>query len=104
MPGAGDVPVFLDALRFDFWPLETQGPANNEFSAWSGNNMARCCINRHKGAINCLFMDFSARKVGLKELWTLKWHRNFDTEGPWTKTGGVQPSDWPEWMRNFKDY
>lgn len=104
VPGAGDVPVFLEALRYDLWPLETQGPANYQFSAWSGNNMARCCINRHKGTINCLFMDFSARKVGLKELWTLKWHRNFDTEGPWTKAGGVQPSDWPEWMRNFKDY
>jgi hypothetical protein len=23
---------------------------------------------------------------------------------PWTKAGGVQPSAWPEWMRNFKDY
>ena len=38
------------------------------------------------------------------ELWTLKWHRNFDTTGPWTKAGGVQPADWPEWMRRFKDY
>lgn len=102
--GAGDVPVFLDALRFDLWPLDTYSPAFNEFSAWSGNNMARCCINRHNGAISMLLMDFSARKVGLKELWTLKWHRSFDTAGPWTKAGGVQPSDWPEWMRNFKDY
>jgi hypothetical protein len=24
--------------------------------------------------------------------------------GPWTKAGGVQPDDWPEWMRGFKDY
>ena len=49
-------------------------------------------------------MDFSARKVGLKELWTLKGNRNFDTCGPWTTCGGVQPSDWPEWMQDFKDY
>jgi prepilin-type processing-associated H-X9-DG protein len=104
VPGASNVPVFLDALRHDLWPLETQGPANYEFKSWSGNHMARCCINRHNGAINCLFMDFSARKIGLKELWTLKWHRNFDTEGPWTKAGGVQPFDWPQWMRNFKEY
>ena len=43
-------------------------------------------------------------RVGLKELWTLKWHRDYDTSGPWTKAGGVQPEDWPEWMRGFRDY
>lgn len=102
--GASNVPVFMDALRFDLWPIETQGPAFYESAAWSGNLMARCCINRHNGAINCLFMDWSTRKIGLKELWTLKWHRTFNTEGPWTKAGGVQSSDWPEWMRNFQDY
>ena len=49
-------------------------------------------------------MDWSVRKVGLKELWTLKWHHEYDTAGPWTKAGGVQPEDWPQWMRSFKDY
>ncbi len=51
-----------------------------------------------------LFMDWSVRKVGLKELWTVKWHREFDTDGPWTRAGGVEPEDWPAWMRTFKDY
>lgn len=104
VPHADNVPWFIDALRFDMWPKASEGPAANEFSAWSGNNMARCCINRHAGAVNCLFLDGSARKVGLKELWTLKWHRSFNTAGPWTAAGGVQPADWPEWMRGFKDY
>jgi hypothetical protein len=49
-------------------------------------------------------MDFSVRKVGLKELWTLKWNRTFDTAGRWTKAGGVRAEDWPEWMRGFRDY
>ena len=49
-------------------------------------------------------MDWSAREVGVKELWTLKWHRQFETEGAWTRAGGVQPADWPPWMRNFRDY
>jgi hypothetical protein len=44
------------------------------------------------------------RRVGLKELWLLKWHPLFDTAGPWTKAGGVQREDWPPWMRRFKDY
>ncbi len=61
-------------------------------------------INRHSQTVNYLFLDWSVRKVGLKELWTLKWHKDFDTAGPWTRAGGVQPQDWPEWMRGFKDY
>jgi len=66
--------------------------------------MRNFCIDRRDGAINVLFMNWSIRKVGLKELWTLKWHRSYDTAGCWTKAGGVEPDDWPEWMRNFKDY
>lgn len=102
--GAAQVPWFVEALRFDLWPLPTHAPAQNEFAAWSGNNMARTCINRHQGFLNAAFMDWSVRKVGLKELWTLKWHRQFDTSGPFTKAGGVQASTWPDWIRNFKDY
>jgi prepilin-type N-terminal cleavage/methylation domain-containing protein/prepilin-type processing-associated H-X9-DG protein len=62
------------------------------------------CMNRHAGHVNGLFLDWSVRKVGLKELWTLKWSRRFNTASPWTKAGGVRPEDWPQWMRNFKDY
>lgn len=62
------------------------------------------CINRHDGYVNYVFKDLSARKVGLKELWTLKWDPEFDTTGPWTKAGGVRQEDWPKWMRKFKDY
>lgn len=54
--------------------------------------------------MNGLFLDWSVRKVGLKELWTLKWYKEFDTANEWTRAGGVQPEDWPEWMRGFKDY
>ncbi|MCH8119336.1 MAG: type II secretion system protein [Planctomycetes bacterium] len=63
-----------------------------------------CCIDRHNGHVNGLFVDYSIRRVGLKELWTLKWSRHFNTAGPWTRAGGVQPEDWPKWMRRFKDY
>jgi len=66
--------------------------------------MGTFCINRHDGHVNGLFLDWSVRKVGLKELWTLQWCRDFDTHGRWTTAGGVQPEDWPEWMRRFKDY
>jgi len=61
-------------------------------------------INRHNGSVNGLFLDWSVRKIGLKELWTLKWNKEFNTAGRWTRAGSVQPERWPEWMRNFKDY
>jgi len=54
--------------------------------------------------VNCRFLDWSVRKVGIKELWTLKWHKDFDTANPYTRAGGVQPKDWPPWTRRFKDY
>jgi len=66
--------------------------------------MKHFVLSRHQTGINMLFMDWSVRDVGLKELWTLKWHRKFPTAGPWTTAGGVSPTDWPEWMQKFKDY
>ena len=60
-------------------------------------------MNRHNGGINSLFMDWSVRKVNLKQLWGLKWHRGYDTTGPWTRAGGVRPEDWPKWMRRFRN-
>jgi hypothetical protein len=49
-------------------------------------------------------VDFAVSKVGLKELWTLNWHRQFNIVNGWTKAGGIQPQNWPAWMQGFKDY
>jgi prepilin-type N-terminal cleavage/methylation domain-containing protein len=103
VPGANNIPLFLDAIESELLPLATDTPPQRE-GLGGLFDMSYCCINRHDGFIGCLFLDFSVRKVSLKELWTLKWHRSFDTAGPWTKSGGVEPSDWPQWMRSFKDY
>jgi prepilin-type N-terminal cleavage/methylation domain-containing protein/prepilin-type processing-associated H-X9-DG protein len=103
--GAGYVPLFMDALRFNVWPLPADTPPPTEDQAWeSDQHMRRICINRHNGFINMAFLDWSVRNAGLKELWTLKWHKTYNIAGPWTKAGGVMPSDWPEWMRKFKEY
>ncbi|MBN1505448.1 MAG: type II secretion system protein [Sedimentisphaerales bacterium] len=101
---ANNVPLFLDALRFDLWPVYTTPPAQNEFEAWTNQDMARCCINRHQGFVGCVFADATVRKVGCKELYTLKWSRQFNTAGPWTRAGGVRDDDWPDWIRPMKDY
>jgi prepilin-type N-terminal cleavage/methylation domain-containing protein len=101
---ANNVPLFLDALRFDLWPQATTRPAESEFAAWTNEDMARCCINRHDGFVGCVFADATVRKVGLKELYTLKWSKSFNTRGPWTLAGGVRAEDWPDWIRPFKDF
>lgn len=102
---ANTVPFIIDALRFDLWPYENNTPAENEYAAWgSDNDMPRCCINRHDGNVGCVFVDGTVRRVGLKELWTLKWHKSYNTAGPWTIAGGVQSSNWPQWLSPYKDY
>ena len=62
------------------------------------------CNDNNGNFSNALFLDWSVRPVGVKELWTLKWHREFDARGPWTKAGGADASKWPEWIRKFKEY
>ena len=101
---AGEIPLMSEALRFDLWPQHTEGPADNELAAWTANHMGRTCINRHNGYENVSFCDFSARKVGLKELWTLKWHKRYNTRGPYTVAGGMTAAEWPSWIRPFSDY
>jgi prepilin-type processing-associated H-X9-DG protein len=100
--GANRVPVFADCIWESMWASEQDEPPEREEVFESG--MSYFCINRHDGYINALFMDWSVGKVGLKELWTLKWYRQFDTAGPWTKAGSCPPDRWPEWMREFRDY
>ncbi len=102
---AGYMPLFLDAQRYNTWPIHTDTPPEIEGLNWYGfTHMTRVCINRHDGFVNCLFLYFSARKVGLKELWTLKWHRSYNISGPFTLAGGMQSDEWPEWLRSYKDY
>ncbi len=101
--GAAHVPLLLDIYAFEAgWPIHSDEPYDG-LGTWD-NSIRAFCHNRHNGFVNILFLDWSIRKVGLKELWTMKWHRKYDTAGPWTKAGGMNPSDWPQWMRGFKDY
>jgi prepilin-type N-terminal cleavage/methylation domain-containing protein len=115
---ANRIPVFADTMWRGGGPCyrtsESAAPsatfnriAPPQFDGeWVDYNceMRHFAINRHQTGDNVLFMDWTVRSVGLKELWTLKWHRKYPVNGPLTKAGGMQPSAWPAWMRNFKDY
>jgi len=97
------VPLMVDCVSWSVYPGPTNEPPEYD-GALSARGMEECCIDRHGGAINSVSLDGSVRKLGLKELWMLRWSPWFDTHGPWTKAGGVRPEDWPAWMRAFKDY
>jgi prepilin-type N-terminal cleavage/methylation domain-containing protein len=105
--GQNSIPLLLGASRYNGLVDSTDEPPAYDGMWWdegSGGRMIRYCMNRHDGFVNGLFMDWTVRKIGLKELWTFRWHREYNTSGPWTKAGSVMAEDWPEWMRNFKDY
>ncbi|MHC4463289.1 MAG: type II secretion system protein [Planctomycetota bacterium] len=105
--GAFRIPVFLDSMWRGGGPFYEGGDPYSERivppnynGEWDRPNpyrkeMKHFCIDRHNGCINVCFLDWSVRKVGLKGLWRLKWHRQFNTAG-W-------PGTWPDWMKNFSD-
>ncbi len=100
-------PVFTGSWWVDSWPLPTDQPPRLESGPGdtpNSNEMNRVCVDRHDGFVNSVFQDWTVRKVGLKELWTLKWHKTYNVSGPYTRAGGMDPADWPAWMRMYKDY
>ena len=103
---AEKVPLLLDCVHIGSVPFEGDSPpVMDQYGYHTSSLMARYCFDRHRlGTIASCFMDASARSVGLKELWTLKWELTYNTNGQWTLGGGVSPTAWPEWMRDFPDF
>jgi len=99
---SNNVPVFADTMWRGGGPCyrtSNTGALNPNFQRirppdhdgqWLGYGyeMMHFTLKRHQTGINVLFMDWSVRAVGLKELWTLKWHRKYPTTGPRTLAGG----------------
>lgn len=102
------VPVLTDAQWIDAWPEPEHAPPSTENTPWSsGSHMTRIVQNRHNERQNMLFVDGSSETVGLKQLWTFKWHQSYNTAGPWTLSGGATQAKWisaASWMAYFKDY
>lgn len=99
------VPLFADGMWVDTRPRAfdqpypepydyDQGPIGLSWSWW--NTMQVVCLDRHMKQINSGFMDGSALTVGLKELWQLHWHLQWQSE-----LGASGLPAWPDWMRGF---
>jgi len=108
--GSGNIPLFLDCWFWCAGPEHDDTPPSFDGERFAPHidGMNRFCINRHEGFINGAFLDYSVRRVGLKELFTLKWSRVYNTANAWTRAGGVRPEDWSNygdgWLAKYKDY
>jgi prepilin-type N-terminal cleavage/methylation domain-containing protein/prepilin-type processing-associated H-X9-DG protein len=76
-----DAPLYGDSNWVGSWPLDIDTLSPNLYLGYAvheiGYFMGRYTIDRHDRGIQIVFADGSARKVGLAELWLLKWHRGF---------------------------
>ncbi|MCF7958555.1 MAG: hypothetical protein K9M57_08930, partial [Phycisphaerae bacterium] len=64
----GEVP-----LEDDWYKKHKPGAGGGDW----GHYMGRVCMDRHGRGVNWGFMDASARKVPLNDIWSLQWHRKF---------------------------
>lgn len=94
------IPVMADCWFISGWPQETDSPPlyDGHLDSSPEFQMGRFCLNRHREAINVLFMDWSVRPVALKQLWRLRWYRGYP--------GNCRPPNWSleaPWMAGFRE-
>ena len=98
--GADNIPLLMDCVYVSVAPnhegrLSLPLDAPDTADEWRA--METVCMDRHSGGINVVFLDASARHVTIKELWTLKWSRAFDTNNEYTR-GDFDWSQYP-WIK-----
>jgi hypothetical protein len=75
--GGDKAPVLMDCMYVYYWANSiAEPPAYN--GDYTTPEMHWICIDRHLWYNNVVFLDSSARKVGLKELWALRHTRPID--------------------------
>ncbi len=86
-------PVFADSMWDGTNPQPDDAPPTNK--GWqSSDGLPEFALARHESRIpaNIAFLDGSARKVGLKEIWTLRWTPD------WVAVPNMR---WPAWMAGY---
>ncbi len=99
---AADVPLFLDAMWRGGGPHwgQTEAimtPKTNGMWVGAKYEMLHFAVDRHAGGVNVQFMDSSVRKVRVRKLWGLKWHRTFDTR----RYLAQEDSWWGGWLSKY---
>ena len=89
------IPMFLECWRWGGGPVLRTDPAPPDEETRHNTGFGRYCMNRHAYTINVCLMDASVSKTRLKNLWDLKWHKEYSLSDP------LPP--WPEWMAALPD-
>ena len=105
-PGGGgldltQIPVFGDAVWDGTGPFDTDKPVTHKgwtASAGSAAGMSNFSIPRHPGRmpVDMAFLDSSVSAVGIKQLWSLRWSRSFNTSYM------ASLNSWPAWMNAYQ--
>ena len=100
--GAHFIPLLLCSWWSEGWSENTDSVPKypGQLETITYDDIGHFCISRHQGYINALYMDSSVRKVALKRLWRLRWHRKYPLSAP-------PPTDWNDpghWMHNLPEY
>lgn len=90
------VPFFSDARWVDVWPDDTDTPRDQEWGGSGGTGyMQTVTLTRHGIRTNVVFMDGSCSRIDIKDLWSLKWHKEFQLNNAYTR----ESPPWPIWMQ-----
>ncbi len=80
-----ETPLFGDSTWADMgWAFEGT-PMPDDFQnphAYPPYYLQRMCVDRHSESINVTFLDGSARRVPIVDLWSLKWHALWNVTEP----------------------
>jgi hypothetical protein len=73
------IPAFGDSVWEGTKAKATDMPSSTRNPGYSSvrDGLYGYCIPRHGVNVNWVFLDCSARKIPIKELWNLKWSRTF---------------------------
>ena len=94
---SNEVPIMTEGWWVDAWPRETDLPYVNRenFRAGGQGEMRTVCVDRHKLTQNVQLADYSAKRLSLKHLWRLRWHKQYNMN--------ATLPEWPAWMARCKD-
>lgn len=84
--GASYAPLVLCSQWKDIQPYPEDAPPQHEWDIWTSgptNEMRRVCIKRHSPYhVQVLFLDFSVDERTIKEVWRLRWHKEWPPDYP----------------------
>ncbi len=115
--GRYNTPLMGDSSWPSARPLDTDLPPEYEGDMYvvptpnrNEHTIRRFIVNRHRGTGGMLMMDKSVSTIYLKQMWTLKWHKSFNTNNFWTVAGGADYSRWNDpqygdgWMASMRAF